>query len=499
MKAVKEFCGKGNDILATYIGESDLYTSSRLMVIEGKQDARPGTVGTLVSPQQAKGVIIDSGIPDVKTFSFTWQGELRQLVVKIRSKGGVIPSSCTVKLLKPRANGKRWKTLSGDVALVGQAVDANGDPVPLLFNPHALAEWGDVIYLIDYESRMIVILGADELEGMAGNYTPLKAPFSFGSATTILPDDARGQALITLGDNLYALYLVANLAGTQHAPGVLCRLTIGSNGTLSYDTRAFVGKNAQAIIPVSDGNAIQLLVPAIGGVQKNTGESNFEDTNVCCVPAEGDWDYDDEKAPVLITGDPAPEPPPGTKKDTPTVTGTYNILALGAGTRGPSNKLYILTQVYLLNTDGTWDAVWRIYDITVGQFLSYRDLSSPPTLGTAAGLHTTDEGVVDVVDLGGVYFWDLLYCQTVEISDAGDLLWAGLGTPILVTRAAEGGYGSPTASRENAFVVFGCNGGNNVNAIDLPVEATNEAKRGGVSLKRGLNGSTFTGSSDSDK
>jgi hypothetical protein len=113
------------DILVTYAGESREYNSTRLMYVEGRQNARPGTVGTIVSPKQAKGVIIDSAIPDVNEFSFTWRGKLRQLLVKTQSKGGQ-PSTCTIRLLKPRTN-RRWKPLSGDVTLVSGALDPDGD------------------------------------------------------------------------------------------------------------------------------------------------------------------------------------------------------------------------------------------------------------------------------------------------------------------------------------------------------------------------------------
>jgi hypothetical protein len=463
MNGKKNYCGGDMDILATYTGESWDYKSARLMYIEGKQDARPGTVGTLVTPQQARGINIDSGIPDVKTFSFIWRGKLRQLLVKIRSVGGG-SSTCTVRLLEPRA-GQKWESLSGDVTLLG----GNGNPI--LFNPHALAEWGDVFYLIDYESRSIVILGADELEGMAGNYVPIKPLFSLEGQ---LPENAKGQALIVLGDQLIALYLNTNLQASAHQPGVLCRMNINSDGKLSYDTKTTVGLNPQAIIPVNDGAAIQLLIPAIGGPQSLSGTTNGTDSNICCVPAQGTWPA---SAQVLITG---------------AASGTYDIHAVAAGMRGRSNMLYILTQMY--DEDDEEIALWKLYRTTVGQFLDLAQASPTPTLTNAAGLEELDEGVVTSIVPGGLYFWDLLYAQTPEVSDAGDLLWAALGTPILVTRAAQDGYGAPDSEEENAYVMFGFNGGNNVNAIDLTIEVINQAERGRLSLKRGLYGSTFEGS-----
>jgi hypothetical protein len=487
MEEEKKCCGEENDVLATYVGENWQYRNARLMYIAGKQDARPGTVGTLVSPQQAEGIVIDSGIPDVKSFSFTWKGQLRQLLVKINSKGGN-PSSCTVRLVKPRAKGT-WKSLSGDVVIGVQ----NGQVfTPLLFNPRALAQWGDLIFLIDYESQSIVILGADELEGMAGNYTPIKTPFSLESF--LAEENAKGQAIVILGNKLYALYLVTNAGATQHWPGILCSLDIGSDGNLTIGTRTSVGMNPQAIIPVSDDTNIQLLIPAIGGRQDEMGVTNGLDSNISCVPVIGVWPV---TAKVLITGDAAKSGGSKSKAVVPTV---YDIHAVAAGTRGRSNMLYVLTQSYSEDDDGDQVAYWRLYMITVGQFLDYGQLSTPPTLSSAAGLEAIDEGSVTSIIPGGVYFWDLLYAQTDEVSDAGDLLWVALGTPILVTRAAKGGYGAPDASTEddeveNAYVMFGFNGGNNVNHIDLTIEAVNQAKRGGCSLKRSLYGSVIPDSS----
>jgi hypothetical protein len=462
-------CWDGDmETLATYIGESSLYRSPRLMHIQGKQDAKPGSVGTIVSPRQAEGITIDSGLPDVKVFSFVWKGQLRQLLVKIVSQGGN-PSSCTVRLIKPRGF-RRWESLSGDV-VIGSG--SGSSFTPLLFNPRALVEWGDVIYLIDYESQRIVILGEDELLGLSGNYEPLKPPFNLEGDLDQLK--AKGQALIALGDKLYALYLVADdLFPPNHGPGILCRLGIKSDGNLAFEAQTTVGFNPQSIVPVFDGTAMQLLVPAIGGAQKSDGTTNTTFSNICCVPAIGNWTT---PATVLITGDSAGASPM-----------TYDIQAVAAGTRGRTNMLYILTQIY----NGS-NALWRIYGITVGDFLDLGGGSSIPTLSTAANLTDLDEGTLTSIAYGGIYFWDLLYSQTNEVSDAGDLLWAALGTPILVTRAAAKGYGAPDSGTDNAYIMFGFNGGKNVNDIDLTVEATNQEKRGGVSLKRGLNGSAYAG------
>jgi hypothetical protein len=482
MRVVKKHWRKGDKILVTYASENWDYRCARIMYIAGKQNARPGSVGTIVSPRQAKGVIIDSGIPDVKIVSFNFEGKPRQFLFKIAEMG----SGCTVRLIKPRVNSK-WKSLSGDVTLV----DGNGDPI--LKNPHALVEWGDMLYLIDYESHKIVILGADELEGMSGKYLPMKHPFNFDAQTPPLdpaiPTNAKGQALAALENKLFALYQCPNAespSGTGYDPSILCRLAIGSDGNLTYEAQTKVGRNARGFSVVNDGTQNYLLIHAIGGTQKMDGTTNGTYSNVCCVPALGDWP---NEADILITGDPVD----GDGKST---QGTYNILSVGAATRGRTSMLYLLTQVYLTNEeDESQDALWKLYEITVGEFL---DLASDPdapltiTGALGKGLSVTDEGVVESLKDEGIYFWDVLYGQAPGVNDADDRLWVILGTPLLVTRAARGEYGSPTSDSENAYLVIGFNGGHNNNSIDLTIETITQGERDdGICQRRSMHGATM--------
>jgi hypothetical protein len=447
------------------------------MFIAGREDAKQGTVGTIVSPVQAPGVVIDAAIPDSVVFSFSHGGELRQILVKINSSGGGV-STCTVTLLAPSACGE-WKALSGDVTL-GSAAS------PLLRNPHGLAQWGDMLYFIDYESRQIVLLGADELAGVSGEYTPVNTPFNLSGQ---LPPEAKGQAIIALGGRVYALYLNTTATATEHLPSTLIRLAIASNGALSFDTETSVGKNAQAIIPVNDGTATQLLIPAIGGPQ-GSGVTNETESNICCVPAIGTWPaYDPATvtAQIVVTGDPMPE-------TGPTV---YDIHALAAAMRNGTSMLYILTLIYNGST-----AVWRLYQSTVGNFLSL--IQPTPPVVPASLSDAVSQGKLEVIDEGtvatsaGLYFWDLLYEQTPGENDTGDRLWAALGTPILVTRAAAESYGSPTAIISNPYAFYGYNGGVNLNSLDLTIEAVNQARRG-VSLKRGLRGTRNPKASESEE
>jgi hypothetical protein len=461
---------KGNDILATYAGENWGYQNSKIMYFAGKQNAGQDTVGTVVSPVQAQGVVIDSAVPDTEIFSFTWRGKMRQILVKIQSKGGQ-PSTCTLRLLAPKAKGE-WKSLSGDVTV-------SNSGTPLLKNPHGMAQWGNMLYFIDYETQQIVVLGANELKGMEGNYTPVNLPIDLEDE--LANEDAKGQALIALNHRLFALYLVTNAGATAHQPGILVRVTIGSGGLPAADTaiiKTTVGLNPQAIIPVNDGTNIQLLIPAIGGVQSYTGATNGVNSDIRVVPALGaTWPT---AAPQVVTG---------------AASGTYDIHGVAAAMRGPGSMIYILTQIY---SGASTVAQWQIYQGTVGDFLSLK----PPTPATTAPtlteavtdekLEVVDQGSITNVTYEGLYFWDLLYEQYPGVGDTGDRLWVAFGTAILVTRAAAGTYGSPTSTADSPvlqpYALYGYNGGVNINAFDLTIDVVNQTKRE-VSLKHGMRAS----------
>ena len=215
------------------------------------------------------------------------------------------------------------------------------------------------------------------------------------------------------------------------------------------------------------------------------------------MPLNGVWPAE---ADILITGDPV-------DANGKSNTGTYNILGLAASARGRSGMLYLLTQIYLTGSDGSQDAMWRIYEITVGEFLDLfrsqsdpapEESSDPPppytlTEALAHGLDITDEGAVESLKDEGVYYWDIIYGQAPGVNDADDRLWVILGTPLMVTRAAKGEYGSPTSDSENPYVIFGFNGGHNTNCLDLTIEAITHVERGGgVSQRRSMHGAALS-------
>jgi hypothetical protein len=449
------------------------YNQGKLMYIAGKEDAVEGDVGTLTRP--VLGLTIDPTEPDPVPFSYVYtkgsQKSVRVLLVKIRKPPTSGPAKFSV--LVPATDcccGDEWVTRTVDVTLVlpgGKSV---------VFNPHGLAQFGNTLYLIDFETQLIVIVDADTLE-TAADGAPLEVRF-FDISNDVKISNPRGQAVIALNGNLYALYL-DTLDGIKYDPSVLIRLSIGTGGTLTYDTQITVGLNAQAIIPVNDGKADWLLIPAIGGPQDYNGVTNGINSNIWAVPATGTWPG---TAKIVVTGNPQVKP-----------ATAYDIHAVAAALRDGDSSVYILTQLYDNNST---TALWRVYRTSVGYLLSLTNV--PLSMAVAPDdFVVVDEGTVTPRDTYGPYgisFWDLLYEQVPDNDgDEGDRLWAALGTPILVTSGAYGNwigdpaYGSPTGLYQNAYALFGFLGGVNINmgAFDLTIEATNQAKRG-VSLKRGF-------------
>ncbi|MDR2601662.1 MAG: hypothetical protein LBC53_04330 [Spirochaetaceae bacterium] len=465
-----------NELIITYTAMDKIYLNGNLMYIAGRENAGTDDLGTIVAPVPAGGVSIENDVPDPVLFSYyKAQGEntgLRVALVNIYSKGGE-SSTCTVSVYKPSVD-EDWKLITKDVTFV----DVNGSPI--LFNPRGMADSGDKLCFIDYETRGIAVVGEDALEA-ADDGSNLHVDF-IDLSRNLSDTNAKGQAIIALGGKIYALYISADTQAENFGDSQLFRLGFNAAGELAVEAQTIVGVNAQSIIPVKDGGGkIWLLIPAIGGRQLLTGATWGTDSNICVVGAEDDWVA--APAVVKLTGDPMPEPTPGDPTPSPTA---YNIMAVGAAMRTGSSKLFILTQVY---NDDAANAFWELYRTTVADFLAIDDGTA---ISAAASLELIDEGIVqagvitvDPPSYYSVYFWDLLYEQSDGDSEAEDRLWAALGSPILVTKPAK--YSSP-GKPDGPFIMYSCIGGENVNSMDAPIETLHQALRGKLSLKRGLRG-----------
>jgi hypothetical protein len=430
-------------------------------------------LGTIVAPIPAQDVEIEGTVPDPVLFSYcnTKGGKirLRVLLVKIYSKAG-LPSTCTVSVYVPSVDGD-WISKTENVTLaklVGETW------TPIVFNPHGMVDSGDNLCFIDYETQVITSVSEAALEG-AGDGTNLKVD-TFDLSGNLQDDNARGQALIALGEKIYALYISTTIPATTFGNSQLVRLGFDDNGALKFEKKTIVGRNAQSIIPVIYDGVTWLLIPAIGGPQLLTGATNGIKSNICVVEAEATtWPT---AADIKITGDAYPDPAP----DPPPEADAFNIIALGAAMRNGNSKLFILTQVY--NKDAK-SAFWQLYRTTVDNFFSIDDETE---ISDATALSLIDNGIVEAADPNlpySIYFWDLLYEQSNKDDEGEDRLWIALGSPILVTKPTQ--YSSPNKP-DGPFAVYFCIGGVNVNAMDVPIETLHQAKREKLSLKRGLRG-----------
>jgi hypothetical protein len=469
-----------NKILVTFTIEDVAYEEGRVMYVAGKEDAKKGDLGTIVLPRPARDVYIDPKLPDPVVFSYSNTEKnivrLRIALVKIDSDADPMkPSTCTVSVLAPSVDGN-WVTRTADVNLV---LPNNGGIA--LRNPHGMIQDGEYLYFIDYESQIIVSVKKSALEA-AGDNEEVEVKVTDLSAALAAPD-AKGQAIVALNTKAYALYLVSDAEATAHDAGVLLRLSIIGDGTLSVESKINVGLNPQSIIPVTrketdpstkiETDVVYLLIPAIGGPQDYEGATNGTDSSISVVPALGDWStttYPTGIAPVAVTGD----------------AQSYDIHAVAAAMRDGDSLVFILTQLY---QEEATTACWKLYQTTVDQFLALIKTSGAPYTLTEAeshGLDVTDQNIVTAPDIkfpDDIYFWDLLYEQTPREDDEEDRLWLVLGSPFLITKAEA--YGSPSKAFENPYVMFSGIGGVNVNSVDLTIETLHQAQRE-VSLKRGL-------------
>jgi hypothetical protein len=486
-----------NKLIITYTGMDELYQNGKLMYIAGRENSGPDDLGTIVAPMPAEDVNIAAAVPDLVLFSYVntsgGKARLRVVLVKIYSEGGVIPSSCTFSVYVPCVDGD-WISKTEDVKLT----DKNGNPV--VFNPRGIADIGDKLCLIDYETRVISVVTEAALEA-AGDGANVEAETN--DMTEYLDDDtnARGQAIIVLNGKVYALYLSTDPQAGSFVNSKLLRLRVDSGGTLVYDNAiTTVGINAQAIIPVLYNGVVWLLIPAIGGRQLMTGATNGNKSNICVVEAEGAWT---ETATIKLTGDAYPDPVPD---PVPSPT-AFNIIAVGAAMRDNNSKLFILTQVY---NDEMANAEWMLYDTTVSKFFSIDNKTTLSDAVTVNKLDLTDEGIVQSSSAEvenpnpppstftvycSTYFWDLVYEQSHRDDEDEDRLWIALGSPILVTKPNR--YSSPNKPN-GPFAMYYCIGGDNVNSLDLPIETLHQAKRR-VSLKRGMRGAVRVPAAGSEK
>ncbi|MHB9291806.1 hypothetical protein Holit_00890 [Hollandina sp. SP2] len=443
------------------------YQNGRFMEVLGENPGTDGNLSNIDNPKNA-GISLGATTSDPVIFSYAWNSSaVRVLLGKITTDPGTVPSmSCAYSLLESpdqTAAVGTWKALGTDVELL-----YGGTKVAT--NPHGVAHIGNTLYIVDYDAQKIYLLGADDLNGKSGGSCILsKAPFDLGQGTEAdIPFNAKGQAIIALADEdknnyLFVLYIVADDSATDHQGGILVKLAVAANGSLSYVDQTLVGKNPQEIIPVTNGNGtVSLLIPAIGGMQGATTNGTASDIRI--VPAFGS---SFTETPLLTGG-----------------SGTYDIRVIGASAQASNTSpVFILTA----NFTNDWLGVnWKLYQTTVSKLLAAGGITLSQAV-TNQTLSVADQGTTAFTDYSGVYFLDLLYENAVQ-ANGKERLWFFQGSPLVVTVADA--YGSPTQTG-NAYKFYnvgtgtGQIGGKNVNSADLFAETIRQAAAG-VSLKRGV-------------
>jgi hypothetical protein len=438
------------------------YQNGRFMEVLGENPGTSGNLSNIDNPKNT-GISLGGTTSDPVIFSYAWNpSAVRVLLGKITTTAGTIPSmSCAYSLFESpdqTAAVGTWKALGTDMELL-----YGGTKVAT--NPHGVAHIGDTLYIVDYDTKKVYLVGANELTGKPNPYTLLTAPFDVGVAAG-LPDGAKGQGIIALSNGgqsyLYVLYIVADDSATSHDPGILVKLAV-ANGSLSFVDRVEVGLNPQEIIPVTNGNGtVSLLIPAIGGMQGSS--TNGTESTIVSVPAFAS----SFTATPLLTGDSA----------------SYDIRVIGASAQANNNSLvFILTA----NFTSDWLGVnWKLYQTTVSKLLGAGGITLSAAV-TNQTLSIADQGTTAFSDYSGVYFLDLLYENAVQ-ANGKERLWFFRGSPLVVTVADA--YGSPTQTG-NAYNFYtvgsesGQLGGKNVNSADLFAETIRQAAAG-VSLKRGV-------------
>jgi hypothetical protein len=458
----------------TYTSLDGDFRNPTVRYIRGFQDANSGTptVGTLDDPRNA-GIPLLPDTKDPKIFSFSYRGDVFFLLCRVVTPVVGDPSTegRWSLIMAPTPPLGAWALLARDITL-----KANGTAV--LANPYGLAQIGNTLYIIEYDTQRIYSLGVNELNGLPdGADFVLDGPRVDLTAQLAEPD-AKAQAIIAMtpasgSPIVAALFTVSAVDDPDepeliHKNGILARLVF-VNGVLTYDTKVYVGKNPQELVPVMD----KLLIPAIGGMQK-AGASNTTNTNISCVSTFGSWSGYGGTAPILVTGD---------------QSGTYDFKAIGASYRQDGQGwVYILM---LINNAGFVSTNWQLYRIKIVDLLALNNVN----------IGSIPAGKIAMIDWGEEdpgWFWELLY-ETADTSTK-DRLWFFRGSAILSCPALA--YPdhpvSHTEPSNGSYRYFdfgekdGNIGGANIDWADLTIETVRQIAAG-HSLKRGARAATPAG------
>jgi hypothetical protein len=475
-------------LLMAYSVLDELYLNGCVKQIRGRPAYDRGCVLSVGNPDTTY-ISLPVDMQDPKLLPFAFGQDPVVLIPKVTTPQASLPSTCLYDLWAPDAGGgKAWKRLSQDVVLQYQPLPPTpGDPLPPpvngATNPNGMAQAGNILFIVDYDSQKVYLMGANELNRIPpGNHTLFYDPIDLSLGSASLPSgiglsaNAKGQDIIAMkGPDgaiyVFALFVETNALATAWNTSTLfmMKLVVGvDKQKLQYVASVTgIGRNAQEIIPVaSDETSITFLIPCYGGPQ-NAGTTNGMNSKIDRVKVNfGNNDTSNMTLSTLITGDSAPS------SGDPTA---YDIRALAARLGG--GWLYVLCG--MMNNDSPkFTQNWTLYKVDIAKLLA---LTASITISQAVDT----QKIMAVVDCGMSdpgYYWDI--CIETGIDITGDRLWLLKGSDIKVTGAEE--YDDDVKNFNPGYGA-GELGGLNVNCAAFIAETLRQAAIG-LSLKRGLYG-----------
>jgi hypothetical protein len=382
-------------------------------------------------------------------------------VCNVSTSFATTPATSTGKytVCTPTASGSTFAwAITGpqDIQLVDGTTPAN----PVAGNPYGVAQIGNFLYIIEFDSAKIYTVNIANFEAATGATYAVDAITDASSNFTITTDYyAHGASILALTNGedtyLYCLFTLATADSSGYDNSVVVRYSVDSStGALTYVDVTTVGKNATALVPAPGGSdGVSILVPAIGGEQ-NGGTTNGTDSNLSVITDV----FGAPVATTAFTGDAAGSVTP---------TGNYDIHSVAVSEDGL--YAYLLTITYSAN----YLTNWRLFQTTVANILKPVTAETPQTLSeaVAAGLLVDVDSTANPDDGDAGYYWDLQY----ENADTIGRLWFVKGSPIRISmgngysvyKLIDAGSGGPLYSPEF-----------NVNSADLIGEMIYQASQG---------------------
>jgi hypothetical protein len=292
-----------------------------------------------------------------------------------------------------------YTELNASYARVGSQADIplqyKGTSIPAGTDPHGFAQINKKLYIADYDSIKIPILGAEALAGATGA-NPLDVPYiDIGTWNKLPPLPSsdyqyHGNGIVALKSGndwyLFVLIIASNNDPTPqnppnpYAPSQLVRIKLASDLTTATEVVAIslglTGLNAVDMdVHYVNGNPV-LLISCIGGKQQG-GSNNGTASTITMVSAL----FSSMVTTVLITGD---------------ELGDFRSIAIDNG------KVYILVGYF--NSQAYTGFKWQLYWIDAGDLVGLSETSLSQELEKATPLLHE----IAVGDNDGGYFWALM-------------------------------------------------------------------------------------------